>query len=98
MNPVQIKILDKVDLAIRWDDNSDIKINLKKLRRLCPCATCVTNREGQSKSYIPLFFQDQITISKIEVVGNYAIQITWKDGHSTGIYEYPYLKNLAKDL
>ena len=30
-----------------------------------------------------------------DLVGGYAVQPTWADGHSTGIYSYPYLRRLA---
>ena len=33
-------------------------------------------------------------IKSIEVVGDYAIQVSWKDGHNTGIYSWEYLKTL----
>ena len=46
----------------------------------------------QSKTYIPIFNQNQIAISNLKIVGNYAISISWKDGHDTGIYEFPFLK------
>jgi len=36
-------------------------------------------------------------VKNIETVGEYAIQITWKDGHNTGIYTYEYLLELDKD-
>jgi DUF971 family protein len=35
-------------------------------------------------------------IGNIETVGEYAIQITWKDGHNTGIYSWEYLQELDK--
>ena len=35
-------------------------------------------------------------IKNIETVGEYAIQITWKDGHNTGIYTYEYLQELDR--
>ncbi len=35
-------------------------------------------------------------IKNIETVGDYAIQITWRDGHNTGIYSWDYLKDLEK--
>ena len=97
MNPVTVKVVGKKFLFIKWDDDTESKIGLGKLRRLCPCATCVALRENESKSYIPLFAADQVNVSSINIVGNYAISILWKDGHNTGIYEYPFLKNLAKD-
>jgi DUF971 family protein len=33
-------------------------------------------------------------IKSIDIVGDYAIQIGWKDGHNTGIYSWEYLKIL----
>ncbi len=95
MLPVQIKIAEKKNLKIKWDDGSDSLIEIKKLRKLCPCATCVTEREKQGKFYIPIVSGDQAYIKNIEQVGNYAIGITWKDGHSTGIYEYSFLRKLS---
>lgn len=95
MSPVQIKIIDKKYLYIKWSDSSESFIDLKKMRRLCPCATCKSEREEQSESYIPIINKEQIKIKKIEAVGSYAVGVTWKDGHSTGIYEYSFLKKLS---
>lgn len=97
MIPVQIKIVDKKILFIKWKDESESTIDLIKLRRLCPCATCLTEREKQSKSYIPLLNENQLKVTNINQVGSYAIGISWKDGHNTGIYEYPFLKKLADE-
>ncbi|HSP87762.1 MAG TPA: DUF971 domain-containing protein [Ignavibacteriaceae bacterium] len=97
MIPVQIKIVDKKILFIKWKDESESTIDLIKLRRLCPCATCLTERERQSKSYIPLLNENQLKVTNINQVGSYAIGISWKDGHNTGIYEYPFLKKLADE-
>lgn len=35
------------------------------------------------------------TFADAKLVGNYAIQITWGDGHSTGIYDFKYLRVIA---
>jgi DUF971 family protein len=32
---------------------------------------------------------------KFQAVGGYALQLFWGDGHSSGIYSYPYLLRLA---
>lgn len=97
MRPVQVKVVDRKKLFIKWDDETESEISLETLRKFCPCATCLTEREKQSKSYIPILTENQVRIANISEVGSYAIGITWKDGHSTGIYEYPFLKNLADD-
>lgn len=97
MQPKKIKIKDKNILSIHWDDNELSEINLKKLRKLCPCATCIAEREMQSSSYIPIFSGSQLQIKDISIVGNYALSILWNDGHNTGIFEFPFLKNLASN-
>lgn len=99
MNPKQIKILEKKYLYIKWDDESESKIDLQYLRKECPCANCKgetvllkTYRPAQKVKDKPESFQ----IKNIEPTGGYAIQITWKDGHNTGIYSWEYLKDLSE--
>ncbi len=98
MHPVKIKIVDKKNLLIIWNDKDEELLELKMLRKLCPCATCLAERDKQGKMYIPIFADNQITVKTITQIGKYAIQITWNDGHSTGIYEYPFLKNLSEKI
>ena len=101
MIPVQIKIVDKEKLFIKWDDDSESGISLKYLRDECPCAGC----KGETillKTFRPptppIDLPGMYEIKNIETVGEYAIQITWKDGHNTGIYSWDYLKDLEKGL
>ncbi|QQS34643.1 MAG: DUF971 domain-containing protein [Ignavibacteriales bacterium] len=95
MFPALIKLVDKKKLKIVWSDNQESLISLVELRKLCPCATCDAERDNQSKTFIPIFSTDQITPLKIKQVGTYAITINWKDGHSTGIYEFPFLRRIS---
>ena len=95
MQPVSIKVRKSNDIFIKWDDGSTSEIDLKKLREFCPCATCLTFRDRQGKDYIPIFIENQLKIANIQQIGSYAIQVTWKDGHNTGIYEFSFLKNLG---
>ena len=95
MKPLTIKVINNKELYIKWDDDIESTIELKTLRRLCPCATCSEQRFNQSSSYIPLYFEDQIKVEKIFAVGSYAVGVAWKDGHNTGIYEFPLLRQIA---
>ncbi|NWF49551.1 MAG: DUF971 domain-containing protein [Ignavibacteriaceae bacterium] len=95
MFPLQIRVVDKIDLSVKWDDGSESVIKLNKLRRFCPCATCLSELEKQSKTYIPIFSLDQVSVKEINTVGNYGLMITWQDGHKTGIYEFPFIRMLA---
>ena len=97
MHPAKIKLVENKDLLIIWDNERQDILNLKMLREFCPCAICLAERDNQSKMYIPIFAENQVTVRSINQVGKYAIQITWNDGHNTGIYEYTFLKNLSKN-
>jgi DUF971 family protein len=100
MSAKQIKIKDKTNLHIIWNDGSESSISLRYLRDECPCAVC----KGETvllKTYKPAA-KDPISesgykIAAIDQVGNYAVQIAWKDGHNTGIYNWDYLKKLSND-
>ena len=37
-----------------------------------------------------------VTITKIEPIGNYALQFTFSDGHDSGIYAWQYLYELCR--
>jgi DUF971 family protein len=99
MVPKTIKLKDKSSLEIIWEDETGSTIGLKYLRDECPCASC----KGETvllKTYRPpakkMITPEMFLVKNIETVGEYAIQITWKDGHSTGIYTYEYLQELEK--
>ncbi|OGU55161.1 MAG: hypothetical protein A2V66_06270 [Ignavibacteria bacterium RBG_13_36_8] len=95
MLPITIKVKEGKFLFVEWDDKTTNAIKLKNLRHFCPCASCKSDREQYSKSYIPIFNDDQVTLSDIEVIGHYAVKIIWKDGHAAGIYEFGFLKQLS---
>ncbi len=97
LQPLKVKLSADKFLFIEWNDNSHSSFKLTILRRFCPCAGCLADREKQSKNYIPIFGRDQVTVESIKPVGNYALLIKWKDGHDTGIYEYQYLYKLSAE-
>jgi len=60
------------------------------LRGYCPCAQC----QGHSGPIRFVPGGDQV-LSEIAEVGNYALRLTWGDGHSSGIYSFNYLRRLC---
>lgn len=97
MFPTQIKVVGNSKIMVKWDDSSETFVSLESLRKYCPCATCIAERENHSKCYIPLFHSTQTKVRKINIIGNYAVAIIWEDGHNTGIYEFPFLKSLSEN-
>ncbi len=99
MKPASIKV-EKENITIHWKDSTESRIALRYLREECPCAGC----KGETillHSYrppkLPIAHPDMYAIKNLKMVGEYAIQIWWKDGHDTGIYTWEYLKTLAAD-
>ena len=46
----------------------------------------------------PEFANASPVITELQPVGRYALQPYWRDGHSTGIYTYDYLRDLCEAL
>ena len=78
---------------IEWLDGHESYLNVRMLRLACPCASCVDEWSGErilQSDKIP----NDIHPVRIESVGRYAIQISWSDGHETGIYPFRQLRKL----
>ena len=103
VRPVNLH-LDRSDgLRVEWADGTSSHFPLAYLRKNCPCATCRTEREQQSTAkpsglsltILPAGIERATQFVSARTVGNYAIQITWADGHSTGIYDFRYLRGIS---
>ncbi|MBI9070335.1 MAG: DUF971 domain-containing protein [Melioribacteraceae bacterium] len=97
MVPVKVELVNS-ELFLTWNDNKVSSIKLVNLRNLCPCAVCIKEHEEQGEGYIPLYSKDQLTIIEIVPSGNYALNITWKDGHNIGFYEFNYLREISNTI
>jgi DUF971 family protein len=102
VRPVDLHIDRKEGLKIKWADGTSCQYPLAYLRKRCPCATCRDAREkpaatqsGLSLTILPTGIDRATVFADAHLVGNYAIQITWGDGHSTGIYDFRYLRAIA---
>lgn len=89
-------------LRITWADGAHSALPLPYLRRNCPCATCRTEREKQTTTLLPILSAGQAKATGAatggHLVGNYAIQIDWADGHATGIYDFRLLRTMHQLL
>src|SRR5512138_1179365 len=92
--PEAIDVTDEGAVRIAWPGGPAVAIPAARLRDLCPCAGCVeegTGRKLLDAATIP----PDIRPVQIAPVGNYAVQITWSDGHSTGIYSWRSLREAS---
>jgi DUF971 family protein len=80
-------------LHIEWGDGHQTVYDFTALRWLCPCAFC--RGEAGQPGWLdsnPTLSDDQVTLSDISLVGHYAIQPIWADGHSSGFYPFARLR------
>lgn len=94
--------LNKTDgyLEITWPGGKVCRYPLSELREACPCAECRGGHSRMGRQFDPdhiltLTPKRVYTVQTLELVGNYALQPTWDDGHSTGIYTWDYLLRLC---
>ena len=59
----------------------------RQLRLACRCAACIEEMSG-APLIDPKTVPETVRAKNIELMGNYAIQISWSDGHDTGIYNF----------
>jgi DUF971 family protein len=45
----------------------------------------------------PEAISEQLSIQDISIVGRYALNFRWSDGHETGIYSFRYLRELCEE-
>jgi DUF971 family protein len=90
------EIMQEGDAGVRitWADERLCRYQAPDLRRACPCAQCVNEWTGQ-RMLRPETIADDLQIEDIQIVGRYALNFRWSDGHETGIYSFRYLRELC---
>ncbi len=93
--PVEIK-LHQVSalLEIGFDNGRTFKLPCEYLRVYTPSAEALGHGQGQE---ILQTGKENVTITELKPVGNYAIQPIFSDGHGTGIYSWDLLYKLGND-
>lgn len=93
--PTEIK-LHQVSrkLEIAFDDGSRFELPYEFLRVHSPSAEVRGHGPGQEVLQVG---KKNIEIKNVEPVGVYALQLTFSDGHDTGIYSWDYLYGLGQD-
>ena len=97
IEPLEIKQESDSALRITWADGQVCHYSAAVLRRECPCAQCVNEWTGQ-RVLKPESISDELAINDLSLVGRYAVNFRWSDGHETGIYSFRYLRELCDRL
>jgi DUF971 family protein len=79
-------------LELKFDDGSHYRLPAEFLRVCSPSAEVRGHGPGQETLQTG---KRNVEITALEPVGNYAVQPTFSDGHSTGIYSWDWLHGLG---
>ncbi|MGE3467529.1 MAG: DUF971 domain-containing protein [Pyrinomonadaceae bacterium] len=93
IEPTQIIEESDSEVSIKWSDDTETSYTAPQLRRACPCASCINEWTGEKildEGRIP----DDLTFSTISIVGRYALNFHFSDGHDTGIFSFKYLREM----
>jgi DUF971 family protein len=81
-------------LEIRWHDGRVDRMPYRFLRAECPCATCRHEWTGE-RLIQPESIRPDLQLEAMNPVGNYAVQLVWNDGHSSGLFTWDSLHELG---
>lgn len=81
-------------LEIKFPNQLTVDLSAELLRVLSPSAEVQGHGPGQE---ILQTGKADVEITAIEPVGHYAVQISFDDGHSSGLYTWAYLAHLASE-
>ncbi|MFL9873370.1 gamma-butyrobetaine hydroxylase family protein [Paraburkholderia megapolitana] len=79
-------------LELQYADGASYRVPFELLRVYSPSAEVRGHGPGQETLQTG---KRDVTITSLEGVGNYALQPTFSDGHSTGLYSWDLLYDLA---
>ena len=85
--PLEIVGLGQNRVRFVWDEGDEQVLGARDLRVRCNCAMCRSETTGErilDESTVPA----DITVTHMDLAGNYGVNIHFSDGHTTGIYRF----------
>ena len=92
--PEEIRLSKAKDsLFVKFDNGYEITLTAELLRVESPSAEVQGHGSGQKTTPAG---KANVTIAAIEPVGNYAIRISFSDGHDTGLFSWDILHDYGQ--
>ncbi|HEX7047133.1 MAG TPA: DUF971 domain-containing protein [Gammaproteobacteria bacterium] len=85
-------------LEVHFGENVVYELPFEYLRVFSPSAE--VRGHGGTENGLPKILvigKEDVNVTKIEPVGNYAIRLVFDDGHDSGIYSWPVLRELGEN-
>lgn len=91
--PTELRVSRERDaLTVSFPGSEPVRLSAEMLRVLSPSAEVQGHSPDQR---VLVVGKENVTITSLEPIGNYAVRIVFSDGHSTGLYTWSYLQELA---
>ncbi len=81
-------------LIVTFDNKERHELDAEYLRVESPSAEVKGHGPGQEQL---VWGKRNVKITRLEPIGSYAVRIIFNDGHSTGLYTWPYLLKLGRE-
>ena len=93
--PTEIRLKkDRRAVAVQFNDGVAHELPAEMLRVLSPSAE-VQGHSPEQRVTVP--GKKDVTIVAVDPVGNYAVRLTFDDGHNTGLFTWAYLRRLGDE-
>lgn len=99
ITPQRIELIGQ-EVAVSWSDGSESYLPMERLRAASPSAENTGEKDLLGRQYGGTDQKEfpGVTVKNWRVIGGYAIQFDFSDGHNTGLYGFEYLRGLGEDL
>jgi len=98
VTPAHLDLRKDQGLEVVWSDGRRSFYPIGWLRRMSPSADARELRKQIAKNPLTVLPASvsggPLVATGAELVGNYAIRITFSDGHATGLYSWEYLRKI----
>ena len=93
--PLEVKLrTESRVLEVRFDDGSRFELGFEYLRVFSPSAEVRGHGGGEG---ILQTGKQNVRITRVDPIGNYAVRLVFDDGHDTGLYSWAFLYGLGRD-
>lgn len=91
--PTEIRLRKSAGVvAVSFDDGKQYELPFEYLRVFSPSAEV----RGHGNEILQIG-KEQVKVLAVEAVGNYAVRLRFDDGHDTGLYSWPVLRDLGEN-
>lgn len=93
--PTRIEPLSSSEMLLAWNTGESFAVPYFELRFQCPCASCVDEHTGR-RTLKRESVQAAVRVTGAQLVGRYAVQLSFSDGHGTGLFHFDKLLELCQ--